>query len=87
MITEYLHIISPEPCCKKGQHTLVTISELQKVFRLLTLLLVIQNSTEVIPDLARDIIRLQRYKTKYFWLHLSNEVCPESSEKEREQIE
>ena len=72
VITEYLHIISPEPCRKKGQHALVTIPELEKVFRLLALLLVIQNSTEVIPDLARDIIRLQRYKPRYFWLHLSN---------------
>ena len=51
VITKYLHIISPEPCCKKGKDTLVTIPELQKVFRPLTFLLVVQNSTKIIPDL------------------------------------
>ena len=51
VMTEYLHIISSEPCCKQGKDTLVTIPKLQKVFRSLAFLLVVQNSTEIIPDL------------------------------------
>ena len=50
-ITEYLHIISPQPCCQQGKDTLVTIPELQIVFRPLAFLLVVQNSTEIISDL------------------------------------
>ena len=46
-----LNIISSESCCKQGKNSLAAISYLEEVFRPITLFLIIEHSTEIIPDL------------------------------------